>query len=356
LVGIGGNKGKSIGGDDISEEGTFEEFGSALRLPSVSSKINFPDPTPTRITCDLWVVGAGTLGELAAQQWVERQKTQKQQQQASSSSKSSSSKSKTFAPTAVIAETRTTARHASFQAKGITPRTRDQRTLEDDFCAKNVLVSLPPSAGIGEGPESYLTQLCDACRLWAGPLGGGKLVFTSSTAVYGESSGNTVNEKFRVDTRSARSTKMLACEEEILHREGTVVRLAGLYSTSRGPHTYWLKAGAVDGAADGVLNMLHYEDAAAAAVAALLNGKCNTIYLASDDVPVTREEVCAAALASKQYGPDVRMPTFSSPTGPAGKKCDSTWTRKELQWKPKYRFACSHIYIYNIYIQTHVHE
>jgi hypothetical protein len=33
------------------------------------------------------------------------------------------------------------------------------------------------------------------------------LAFTSSSAVYGDSNGNTVDEVFRLDTRSERSTK-----------------------------------------------------------------------------------------------------------------------------------------------------
>lgn len=57
-------------------------------------------------------------------------------------------------------------------------------------------------------------------------------------------------------------------------REGCVIRLAGLYDAKRGPHTYWLRNGTVQGAADVYINMLHYEDAAGAAVAALEKGLC----------------------------------------------------------------------------------
>lgn len=55
-----------------------------------------------------------------------------------------------------------------------------------------------------------------------------------------------------------------------------MIRLAGLYSERRGPHTYWLNKardgagtvlGIIQGSGDGQLNMLHYEDAASAVVA-----------------------------------------------------------------------------------------
>lgn len=64
----------------------------------------------------------------------------------------------------------------------------------------------------------------------------------------------------------------------MLSRGGNVLRLAGLYTATRGPHAYWLHktrdavtAGApapvMPGAADALVNMLHYEDAAGAVIA-----------------------------------------------------------------------------------------
>ena len=165
-------------------------------------------------------------------------------------------------------------------------------------------------------------------------LSKGHMAFTSSTVVYGPSNGNTVDEQFRLDTRSERSTKMIAAEESILSRGGSVVRLAGLYTADRGPHTFWLKNGTVDSNADGLVNMLHYEDAASAAVAALLRGVESTVYLAADDEVVTREEICAAAVASGHFA-GAKMPTFTSTNGPVGKICESKWTREALQWTPR---------------------
>jgi len=59
------------------------------------------------------------------------------------------------------------------------------------------------------------------------------------------------------------------------------VRLAGLYTATRGPHSFWLEktrgAGASDGAqtvqqrgsSASLVNMVHYEDAATATIAAM---------------------------------------------------------------------------------------
>ena len=67
---------------------------------------------------------------------------------------------------------------------------------------------------------------------------------------------------------------MIAAEETVLSRGGSVVRLAGLYAKDRGPHTFWINSGSVASNADGLVNMLHYEDAAQVAIATCLYGEC----------------------------------------------------------------------------------
>jgi hypothetical protein len=57
-----------------------------------------------------------------------------------------------------------------------------------------------------------------------------------------------------------------------------VVRLAGLYTLDRGPHTFWLKNGTCTSNADGLVNTLHYEDAARVAIAACLYGENHRFY------------------------------------------------------------------------------
>lgn len=57
---------------------------------------------------------------------------------------------------------------------------RSQRSEEDDRTARSVVICLTPSSS-----EDYAVELNAAVRLWAGPLEGGSLIFTSSLAVYG---------------------------------------------------------------------------------------------------------------------------------------------------------------------------
>jgi nucleoside-diphosphate-sugar epimerase len=222
-----------------------------------------------------------------------------------------------FPKSSICGETKSINRHDEFKTFGIEPKLRDDRNVDDEGSAKNLLICIPPSAA-----KLYDEELNESVRLWAGPASGGKLVFTSSIGIYGDSNGNTVTENFRVDSRSSRSTKLITAEELIISRGGISVRLAGLYTEQRGPHTYWLKSGKpIDGSPNGIVNMLHYADAAGSAIAALLNGKSGTVYLACDDDPITRKEICEASLESGLF-PTSTMPTFELESGPIGKICD----------------------------------
>jgi len=89
--------------------------------------------------------------------------------------------------------------------------------------------------------------------------------------------------------------------------------------------------------------MLHYEDAASVAIKALKNGLTGKIYLASDDEPVTREDICKAALESGLF-PDSKMPVFKQETGPRGKTCDCSKTKTAINWQPKYPSFQEHMY------------
>ena len=313
-----------VAGSEILEPSYQEDaFGSPVGpLPSVDSRLNWEEIEVKEELAELWIVGAGTMGTQLAKQMVE--------------SLGDESDDKV-----VVAETLTDTRHEELLDIGVLPRLREDRTEDDLYGSKNVIVCVPPSmAKFNEG--GYPEELFDAATLWAGPKGGGLLILVSSTAVYGESDQNKVDETFRVDTRSKRSRIMIDAEEATLSREGTILRLGGLYTEKRGPHTYWLKQAAegnpIDAESDGILNLLHYEDAAAVAVKLIENGRRSTVYLASDGNTMTRKEICEAALASKLFPENEgREIEFSKMAGYAkGKTVNCKWTQEELGWAPKY--------------------
>jgi predicted dinucleotide-binding enzyme len=132
----------------------------------------------TKSEIDLWVVGAGVLGEEVARKFQ-----------------------KNFPVSAIVCETSSTRKHERFEASGFVAKLRGQRSSDDFGVAKNLVISIPPSSS-----NDYVSEVRDALQLWAGPSSGGSVVFTSSVGVYGEADGITVNEESPVDRVSPRSS------------------------------------------------------------------------------------------------------------------------------------------------------
>ena len=134
---------------------------------------------------------------------------------------------------------------------------------------------------------------------------------------------------------------MLGAEEACLSKGGTCIRLSGLYNLQRGAHNFWLMSGKdVAGSPDGLINQIHYDDAAGVCLAAIKAGKekCqDKIFIVSDSNPLTRYQICESALQAACYK-DVKMPTFAmEATGtPVGKVYDCSYTYSHLDWKPRY--------------------
>ena len=109
------------------------------------------------------------------------------------------------------------------------------------------------------------------------------------------------------------------------------------------------KDGIVKGREDGIINLLHYYDAAGSCVAALKKGPgviSRKTFLISDGNPTTRKGICESALKSKRYS-SCSMPIFlveldedgkvkNGGRDGKGKIYDGTWTNSVLDWKPMY--------------------
>ncbi|QCC48350.1 NAD-dependent epimerase/dehydratase family protein [Halobellus limi] len=118
-----------------------------------------------------------------------------------------------------------------------------------------------------------------------------RLVYTSSTGVYGDHDGDFVDEETPVDPATEK-TRVLAEAERVAREEaaavgidGTVARFAGLY----GPDRYRLDRYLEGPVTGGYLNMVHRDDAAGA-VAFLLEADHarDDVVLVVDDEPVDK--------------------------------------------------------------------
>ena len=168
-------------------------------------------------------------------------------------------------------------------------------------------------------------------------------IFTGSGGVYAENAGGVINEDSETTSASERSKALLSAEKNVEKFGGITIRFGGLYTKTRGAHNFWLGDTAKEftSSPNGLINLIHYDDAAKCTIKGLLkcsNLKADTskklLFLASDGVPISRENICKAALQCPAYK-EKCMPTFSGDkTLIDGKKYDTSHVRKELGWKP----------------------
>ncbi|WP_049987624.1 NAD-dependent epimerase/dehydratase family protein [Halobellus rufus] len=118
-----------------------------------------------------------------------------------------------------------------------------------------------------------------------------RLVYTSSTGVYGDHGGDFVDEETPIEPTTEK-TRVLAAAERVAVEEaaaagidGTVARFAGLY----GPDRYRLGRYIEGPVTEGYLNMVHRDDAAGA-VAFLLESDLarGEVVLVADDEPADK--------------------------------------------------------------------
>jgi len=253
---------------------------------------------------DLLIIGAGYLGKLIGKSWLEK-----------------------FPGASVYAETRSDSKHSLLREDGMLPILRSDREDHPTQSWKNIIFCASPS-----GNEDYPGELEAAVQLWDKT---GGFVFTSSGGIFAENAGGYVTTESPV-ADSPRAQKLVDAENIVLNAGGSVVRLAGLYDTQRGAHNFWLSKVELDSNPDGIINQIHYEDAALVTIAALLKQEKGKIYIAADGNPLTRSGICDAALQCSIYK-GKSAPKFLKPSDESeGKIYDMTQTFEKLNWTPKY--------------------
>jgi nucleoside-diphosphate-sugar epimerase len=187
--------------------------------------------------------------------------------------------------------------------------------------------------------ESYRQIYFDGARNLLDRFVGTKMLFTSSTSVYAQRDGSWVTEES--ETEPARETGRILLETEttVLHRRGTVVRLAGIYGPGRSALLSKLLTGTatIDPENDRFINQVHRDDIASA-VFLLLTREVQEplVYNVVDDQPMLQSD-CYRWLAQK----------LSRPLPPIGKSTDqrkrsdsnkrvSNAKLRRLGWAPRY--------------------
>jgi nucleoside-diphosphate-sugar epimerase len=120
-----------------------------------------------------------------------------------------------------------------------------------------------------------------------------KLVYVSSTGVYGQSAGETIDEAVAPTPIDSSGQVVLEAEMVLRQRrpDAVVLRFAGIYGPGRLPRSDALRRGEpIVGGPDRWLNLIHVEDGAAACVLAAERGRAGEVYNVSDDCPVSRRQ------------------------------------------------------------------
>ena len=185
---------------------------------------------------------------------------------------------------------------------------------------------------IGYSDCKYLIIICLSCHIFRyGPGVNGETVTETSPIADSKS--------------SARMAGLVHAEEACLRHGGCCLRLGGLYRLERGTHTFYFSppsASFLNVRGDGLINQIHYDDAAGACIAAIRKGHSligGKIFLLSDGQPMTREAICACALQYPQFQDKYSMPKFAEGGATLdGKVYDGSKSNEWLDWKPQHTF------------------
>jgi nucleoside-diphosphate-sugar epimerase len=206
----------------------------------------------------------------------------------------------------------------------------------------------------GGGLEGYRQSYVEGQRVilkWAQGRGIQTYLYTSSTSVYPQDGGVTVDET--ADTSAAPPTGQVLCESErLLAAAGdafgawVVLRLAGIYGPGRHYLLDLLRSGAsvIPGVGDTLLNLIHRDDVVTAICTALAHPQPETsgVYNVADNHPATKAELVewlAEQLGQSlpRFDPEHVSPRLQRRGGRMpSRNISNLKLRQTLGWEPKY--------------------
>lgn len=193
------------------------------------------------------------------------------------------------------------------------------------------------SSGRG-GAETYASVYREGLRRILGSWTPGRILFVSSTSVYGQTDGAWIDEVSPALPDRETGRILLEAEALALDAGGSVARLSGIYGPGRSVLLKKFLSGEALLEEGGVrwINQIHRDDAASALVQLGNTSVTSGIYNVTDDTPVTQRDV---------YGWMAQMLKRDlPPEGPADLNRKRGWTSKRIRnaklrstgWVPRY--------------------
>lgn len=166
-----------------------------------------------------------------------------------------------------------------------------------------------------------------------------KVLFVSSTSVYGQTGGEWVTEESVADPKPETGKILREAEELTLSKKGTVVRLGGIYGPGRSAVLKKFLSGdaLIDPENDRFVNEIHRDDAATAVQALLAHARSAAqIYNVVDNEPILLSD-CYRWLSAKLNRPlpAVGRSTSKRKRGDSNKRVGNAKLRA-LGWGPRY--------------------
>ena len=286
-------------------------------------------------TMNLKIVGAGELGIRIAMLWKQK-----------------------FPDSDVFLKTQhdDPDRSRKWRSLGFKPLSCEYEQKKNRVTAPFVVFCAPPTNN-----PNYVNDITESVSNdWdCNSTDGKAFVFTGSGGVYLENSGGIVDENSEVSFASDKTKMLLSAEQTVLKNEGIVLRLGALYTKTTGAHTFWVgeNKNEFSSIPGGWINLVHYDDAARCVILSLLNSnktETKKLFLVSDGVPMTRQNICEAALKCNMYKNKV-MPKFNGDKDAVdGKQYNASLVSETLEWKPK--FQSFETFMMNDHLEELEHE
>lgn len=255
------------------------------------------------------VVGCGYLGRVVAARWLAQGR-----------------------PVAAVTRTRA----AELAAAGIRPivaDVTDPTSLDRLPEAATVLYAVGMDRSAGKSMrEVYVAGLANVLAALPRP---GRLIYVSSTGVYGQTDGSAVDEDSPADPAEPSGRVVLEAERTLRAAmpEAIVLRFAGIYGPGRVLRRAALLAGELLAAdPDKWLNLIHVADGADAVLAAEARAAAGDTLIVSDGTPASRRQVYTEA--ARLLGVEAKF----APGPPAAEPNRRAVNRRlrALGWAPRF--------------------
>lgn len=224
----------------------------------------------------------------------------------------------------VHASTRDPERAARLTAAGVQVHADALALAQTRGAGAELVMSIPPEAGLDAAIADTLSREKPA-----------RLVYLSSTAVYGNAKGR-VTEKTPVHAAGAGAGRVAA---EALYRPlgAILLRIAGIYGPGRGLHER-LKTGTyqLPGGGTGHVSRIHVDDLCDAITVALACGSPGEVYNVADDAPVPQREVVEWLCARLGVPVPGSIPLEEAPPMLRGDRQIQNAKLRGLGWWPRF--------------------